>query len=92
MKITIENKNGEVVRETEYNPASLMVGTGFGLAYGLVVRKAYILACRGGLVSSILGTMLGGIVGVCVGHTTYELLEDNLLVKKEEEENDVIDG
>lgn len=87
MKITIENKNGEVIRESEYNPTGFMVGAGFGLGYGLLVRKAYILACRGGIIPSILGTVLGGVVGICVGHTTYELMSDSISTKKEDNED-----
>lgn len=90
MKITVENKNGEVIRETEYNPAGLMVGAGFGLGYGLLVRKAYILACRGGVIPSILGTMLGGVVGICVGKTAYDLMTSEP-AKKEEIEDVSID-
>lgn len=87
MKIIVENKNGEVVRETEYNPTGLMVGAGLGLGYGLLVRKAYILACKGGIVPTVLGTLLGSVVGVCVGKTTYDLI-----TAEPAEKEDIEDG
>ena len=84
MKITVENKKGELVRETEYNSTALLLGTGLGLAYGLVSRRLVLTVFPGGIGTSILGTLFGVAVGGCVGHTVYELaLPDE--PKKEEE-------
>lgn len=85
MKIVVESKRGDDVRKTEFNTLSLLTGLGLGLGYGIVARKAYIIACRGGIVSTVLGGVFGVVVGSCVGHTVYELMNDCFPVEKDED-------
>ena len=86
MRITVENKNGEVIQQKELDVLRIGTGTALGVLYGSVAKKAYTFACGGGWLSNLLGTAFGAIVGTCVGYTTYKLTEPTKVDKEEDDD------